>query len=67
VGPMGALLKLPSQGCVQVQVPVETTSWGLGHQFFLKYTGPILDTSSLHPRGAKYQGEVGNNAHSRDK
>jgi hypothetical protein len=26
-----------------------------------------LDTSSLHPRGAKYQGEVGNDAHSKDK
>jgi hypothetical protein len=39
VSPMGALLKLPSQGCVQVQVPVETTFWGPGHQFFLKYTG----------------------------
>jgi hypothetical protein len=36
---MGALLKLSSQGCVQVQVPVETTSCKPGHQFFLGYTG----------------------------
>jgi hypothetical protein len=26
-----------------------------------------LDTSSIHPRGAKYQGEVGNATHSEDK
>jgi hypothetical protein len=26
-----------------------------------------LDTSSLHPRGAKYQGGVGNTTHNRDK
>jgi hypothetical protein len=39
VGPMGALLKLPSQGCVQVRVPVEITSWGPRHQFLLKNTG----------------------------
>jgi hypothetical protein len=36
---MGVLLKLPSQSCVQVQVLVETTSWGPGHQFFLWYAG----------------------------
>jgi hypothetical protein len=36
---MGALLKLPSQSCVQVQVPVQTISWGPGHQFFLWYAG----------------------------
>jgi hypothetical protein len=26
-----------------------------------------LDTSSLHPRGTRYQGEVGNATHSEDK
>jgi hypothetical protein len=39
MGPMGVLLTLPSRSCVQVQVPVETTSWGPGHQLFLRYTG----------------------------
>jgi hypothetical protein len=38
-GPMGALLKLSSQGCVQIRILVETTSWGAGHQISLKYTG----------------------------
>jgi hypothetical protein len=36
---MGALLKLSSKGCVQVRIPFEITSWGPGHQLFLKYTG----------------------------
>jgi hypothetical protein len=33
------LLTLLSQSCVQVQVPVEATSWGPGHQLFLRYAG----------------------------
>jgi hypothetical protein len=57
---MGELLKLASQGCVQVRVPVETTSWGPGHEFFLSILASNLDMSSLHTRGARYQGEVGN-------
>jgi hypothetical protein len=36
---MGVLLTLPSQSCVQVQVLVEATSWGPGHQPFLRYDG----------------------------
>jgi hypothetical protein len=28
MGPMGVLLTLPSQSCVQVQFLVEATSWG---------------------------------------
>jgi hypothetical protein len=66
MGPMGVLLTLPSQSCVQVQVPVEATSWGRC-QLFLRYT-------SIQPRhvkptsqGAKYQGGVGNATHSKDK
>jgi hypothetical protein len=66
MGPMGVLLKLPSQGCVQVQVPVETTSWGPGHQF-LGILVFSLDTSNLHSRGARYQRGVGNVAHNKDK
>jgi hypothetical protein len=34
---------------------------------FLGILASSLDTSSLHPRGAKYQGEVGNDAHNKDK
>jgi hypothetical protein len=36
---MGVLLTLPSRSYVQVQVLVEATSWGLGHQLFLRYAG----------------------------
>jgi hypothetical protein len=35
--------------------------------FFLGILVSNLGTSSLHPRGAKYQGEVGNATHSEDK
>jgi hypothetical protein len=64
---MGALLKLPSQGCVQIRVPVETASWGPVTNSFLSILASSLDTSSLHPKGAKYQGEGDNDAHSKDK
>jgi hypothetical protein len=36
---MGVLLTLRSRSCVHVQVPVEATSWGPGHQLFLRYAG----------------------------
>jgi hypothetical protein len=36
---MGVLLTLRSRSCVQIQVPVEATSLGLGHQLFLRYAG----------------------------
>jgi hypothetical protein len=51
---MGALLKLPSQGCVQVWVPVEITSWGPCHQFLLKNIG--IQPRHVEPtsQGAKY-------------
>jgi hypothetical protein len=39
MGPMGVLLTLPSRSCVQVQVPVEATSWGPGLHLFLRYAG----------------------------
>jgi hypothetical protein len=35
--------------------------------FFFGVLASRLDTSSLHPRGAKYQGEVSNATHSDDK
>jgi hypothetical protein len=51
MGPMGVLLTLPSQSCVQVQVPVEAASWG-PLPTLLGMLVSSLDTSSLHPRGA---------------
>jgi hypothetical protein len=39
MGHVGVLLILPSRSCVQVQVLVEATSWGPGHQLFLRYVG----------------------------
>jgi hypothetical protein len=39
MGPMGVPLTLPSRGCVQVQVPVEASPWGPGHQLFPRYAG----------------------------
>jgi hypothetical protein len=59
MGPMGVLLTLPSQGCVQAQVPVEAASWGL-FPTLLGMLVSSLNTSSLHPRGARYQEGVGN-------
>jgi hypothetical protein len=64
---MGALLKLPSQGCVQVRVPVETISWGPGHEFFLSILASSLDMSSLHTRGPGTREKLITNAHSKGK
>jgi hypothetical protein len=66
MGPMGVLLTLPSRSCVQVQVPVEATSWG-PLPTFLSMLVSSLDTSSLHPMGARYQEGVSNATHNRDK
>jgi hypothetical protein len=63
---MGVLLTLPSQSCVQVQVPVETTFKG-SWPTLLGTLVSNLDTSGLHPRGARYQGGVGNTTHNRDR
>jgi hypothetical protein len=64
---MGTLLKLPSQGCVQVLVPVETTSWGPGHRFFLSILASSLDMSSLHTRGPGTREKLVTNAYSQGK
>jgi hypothetical protein len=61
-GPMGVLLTLPSRSCIQVQVPVEAVSWGP----LPTLSGILvssLDTSIIHPTGARYQGRVGNATH----
>jgi hypothetical protein len=64
---MGALLKLHSQGCVQVRVLVETTFWGPGHEFFLSILASSLDMSSLHTRGPSTREKLVTNAHSKGK
>ena len=63
---MGVLLTLPSQSCVQVQVPVEAASWG-PFPTLLGMLVSSLGTSSLHPTGARYQGGVSDTTHNRDK
>jgi hypothetical protein len=63
--PMGVLLTLPSRSYVQAQVTIEAASWGL----LPTLSGTLVSnlyTSSLHPRGAKYQGGVDNITHNRD-
>jgi hypothetical protein len=66
-GPVGVLLMLPSRSCVQAHVPVKATSWGPSPNSFLGMLVCILDKSSLRPRGARYQGGIGNTMHNRDK
>jgi hypothetical protein len=66
-GPMGVLLMLLSQSCVQAQVPVKATSWGPPPNSFLGMLVCSLDKSSLHPKGAKYQGRISYTTHNRDK
>jgi hypothetical protein len=65
MGPMGVLLTLPSRSCVQVQVPVKAASWG-PLPTLLGMLVSSLDTSSLYPRGARYQGGVGSATHNKD-
>jgi hypothetical protein len=66
MGPMGVLLMLPSRSCVQAQVPVEAVSWG-PLPTLSSILVSSLDTSSLHPKGARYQRGVGNATHNMDK
>jgi hypothetical protein len=66
--PMGVLLTFPSRSCVQVQVPVEATSWEPGHQLFLKYAGiqpRHVDPTSQEGPGTRRG--VGNTTHSKSK
>jgi hypothetical protein len=67
MGPVGVLLTLPSQSYVQAQVPVEATSWGPPPNSFLGMLVYNRDKSSLHPRGARYQGRISYTTHNRDK
>jgi hypothetical protein len=66
MGPMGVLLTLPSRSYVQAQAPVEAASWG-PLPTLLGMLVSSLDTSSLHPRGARYHGGVGSATRDRDK
>jgi hypothetical protein len=66
-GPVGILLALPSRSYVQAQVPVEATSWGPPPNSFLGMLVCSLDKSSLHPRGARYQGRISYTTRNKDK
>jgi hypothetical protein len=66
-GPVGVLLTLPSRSYVQAQVPIEATTWGPPPNSFLGMLVCSLDKSSLHPRGARYQGRVSYTTRNRDK
>jgi hypothetical protein len=67
MGPVGVLLTLPSQSCVQAHVPVEATSWGPPPNSFLGMLVCSLDKSSIHSRGARYQGRISYTTRNRNK
>jgi hypothetical protein len=54
--PMGALLKIPTQDCVQVGSQLRLPLGGHDTNFALRILASSLDTSRPYPRGAKYQG-----------
>jgi hypothetical protein len=54
--PMGALLKIPSQDCVQVGSQLRLPLGGHVTSSFLRILASSLDTSRPYPRGGKYQG-----------
>jgi hypothetical protein len=54
--PMGALLKIPSQDCVQVGSQLRLPLGGHVTNSFLRILASSLDTSRPYPWGAKYQG-----------
>jgi hypothetical protein len=56
VDPMGALLKIPSQECVQVESQLGAPLGGHDTSYYLRILASSPDTSRPYPRGAKYQG-----------
>jgi hypothetical protein len=54
--PMGALLKIPSQDCVQVGSQLGLPLRGHDTGSSLRILASSLDTSRPYPRGGKYQG-----------
>jgi hypothetical protein len=54
--PMGALLKIPTQDCVQVGSQLRLPIGGHDTNSSLRILASSLDTSRPYPRGAKYQG-----------
>jgi hypothetical protein len=65
---MGVPLTLPSQSCVQAQVPVEATYWRLGHQLFLRYAGiQSRHVEPTIPGGPSTRRGVGNATHNKNK
>jgi hypothetical protein len=54
--PMGALLKIPSQDCVQVKSQLGAPLEGHDTSYYLRILASSPDTSRPYPRGGKYQG-----------
>jgi hypothetical protein len=65
--PMGALLKIPSQDCMQVGSQLRLPLGAHVTSSFLRILASSLDTSRPYPRGPSTREEVGNNAHSKEK
>jgi hypothetical protein len=64
---MGVLLMPPSRSCVQGPYGCATNASWRSLPTLSSTLVSNLDISSLHPRGAKYQGGVGNTTRNRDK
>jgi hypothetical protein len=54
--PMGALLKIPTQDCVQVGSQLRLPLGGHDNNSSLRILASSLDTLRPYPSGAKYQG-----------
>jgi hypothetical protein len=65
--PMGALLKIPTQDCVQVGSQLRLPLMGHDTNFSLRILASSLDMSRPYPRGPSTREEVGNNAHNKGK
>jgi hypothetical protein len=65
--PMGALLKIPSQDCVQGGSQLRLPLGGHVTNSFLRILASSLDASRPYPRGPSTREEVGNNAHNSEK
>jgi hypothetical protein len=67
VDPMGALLKIPSQDCVQVKSQLGAPLEGHDISYYFRILASSLDTSRPYPRGPSTKEEVGNSAHNKEK
>jgi hypothetical protein len=67
VDPMGALLKIPCQDCVQVKSQLGAPLEGHDISYRLQFLVSSPDASRPYPRGPSTKEEVGNGAHSKGK